>query len=186
RPGIVVLALLVGVAVNAGLNVVLVFGGAGLPAMGMQGSGLATFIATCCVALFLVLTISRHRALRRQEVFVRFFKPDMPAMAEVLRLGWPMGTTVVAEVALFTATSFMMGVIGPMELAAHGIALQLSGLSFMIPLGLSAATTIRVGRAFGAGNHADLRRAAMTSLGLGLAIACLSATVFLTVPHALI
>jgi len=110
----------------------------------------------------------------------------MPAIAEVFRLGWPMGTTVVAEVALFTATSFMMGVIGPMELAAHGIALQLSGLAFMIPLGLSAATTIRVGHAYGAGNHADLSRAAMTSLGLGLAIACLSATVFLTVPYALI
>lgn len=186
RPGIVVLALLVGVAVNAGLNVLLVFGGGGIPALGMQGSGFATFIATCCVALFLVVHISRHRALRQQEVFVRFLRPDIPAMVEVFRLGWPMGTTVVAEVALFTATSFMMGVIGPMELAAHGIALQLSGLAFMIPLGLSAATTIRVGHAHGAGNHADLRRAAMTSLGLGLAIACLSATVFLTVPHALI
>ncbi|MCO5146740.1 MAG: MATE family efflux transporter [Aquamicrobium sp.] len=186
RPGIVVIALVVGVAINAGLNVVLVFGGAGVPALGMQGSGLATLIATCCVALFLVVHISRHRVLRRQEIFVRFFKPDMPAIAEVFRLGWPMGTTVVAEVALFTATSFMMGVIGPMELAAHGIALQLSGVAFMIPLGLSAATTIRVGHAYGAGNHSDVSRAAMTSLGLGLAIACLSAAVFLTVPRALI
>ena len=186
RPGIVVLALLVGVAINAGLNIALVFGEAGLPAMGMRGSGLATFIATCCVALFLVLHIARHRVLRRQEIFVRFLKPDLPAMAEVFRLGWPMGTTVVAEVALFTATSFMVGVIGPMELAAHGIALQLSGVAFMVPLGLSAATTIRVGHAFGAENHADLSRAAMTSLGLGLAIACLSAAVFLAMPHALI
>lgn len=186
RPGIVVLALLVGVAINAGLNIALVFGGAGLPAMGMQGSGLATFIATCCVALFLAVHIARHRVLRRQEIFVRFLKPDLPAMAEVFRLGWPMGTTVVAEVALFTATSFMMGVIGPMELAAHGIALQLSGVAFMVPLGLSAATTIRVGHAFGAENQADLSRAAATSLGLGLAIACLSAAVFLAMPHALI
>lgn len=186
RPGIVVFALLLGVAVNAGLNILLVFGGAGIPALGMQGSGLATFIATCCVALFLVVYISRHRVLRKQEIFVRFFRPDLPAIVEVFRLGWPMGTTVVAEVALFSATSFMMGVIGPMELAAHGIALQVSGLAFMIPLGLSAATTIRVGHAAGAGNHADLSRAVMTSLGLGLAIACLSATVFLTVPHMLI
>lgn len=186
RPGIVVVALLVGVAVNAGLNILLVFGSAGIPAMGMQGSGLATFIATCCVALFLVVHISWHRVLRQQEIFVRFFKPDMPALREVFRLGWPMGTTVVAEVALFTTTSFLMGVIGSSELAAHGIALQLSGLAFMIPLGLSAATTIRVGHAYGAGNHADLSRAVTTSLGLGLAIACLSAAVFLTVPHVLI
>lgn len=186
RPGIVVLALLLGVAINIGLNILLVFGGAGIPALGMQGSGLATFIATCCVALFLVIYVSRQRALRRQKIFVRFFKPDMPAMIEVFRLGWPMGTTIVAEVALFSATSFMMGVIGPMELAAHGIALQLSGLAFMIPLGLSAATTIRVGHASGARNHADLSRAVATSLGLGLAIACLSAAIFLSVPHILI
>lgn len=186
RPGIVVVALLLGVAVNIGLNILLVFGGGGIPATGMWGSGLATFIATCCVTLFLVLHISWHRVLRKQELFVRFLKPDMPAIAEVFRLGWPMGTTIVAEVALFSATSFLMGVIGPMELAAHGIALQLSGLAFMIPLGLSSATTIRVGHAFGAGNPRDVSRAAGTSLALGLAIACLSATIFLTMPHALI
>lgn len=186
RPGIVVFALLLGVAINAGLNIVLVFGGWGIPALGMQGSGLATFIATCCVALFLVVYISRHRVVKKQEIFVRFFRLDMPAIIEVFRLGWPMGATVVAEVALFSATSFMMGVLGPMELAAHGIALQLNGLAFMIPLGLSAATTIRIGHAFGAGNPANLSRAAVMALTLGLAIACLSATVFLTLPHALI
>ena len=186
RPGIVVVALLVGVVVNAGLNILLVFGFAAIPPMGMQGAGLSTFIATCCVALFLAVYISRHRILRRQEIFVRFHKPDLPAIAETFRLGWPMGTTVVAEVALFTATSFMMGVIGTLELAAHGIALQLSGLAFMIPLGLSSATTVRVGHAFGARNVPNLSRAVITSLGLGLAIACMSATVFLTMPLALI
>jgi MATE family multidrug resistance protein len=186
RPGIVVVALVAGVAVNALLNLLLVFGGLGLPALGMRGSGLSTFIATCAVTLILVAYISRHPVLRRQELFIRPLKPDLPALVEVFRLGWPIGTTVVAEVALFTATSFMMGTIGPMELAAHGIALQLSGLAFMIPLGLSAATTIRVGHAFGRTDRHNLTRAAATSLGLGLAIACLSALVFLTMPRALV
>ncbi len=186
RPSIVVVALLVGVAVNAALNILLVFGGLGLPAMGMRGAGLSTIFATSCVVLFLVTYISRHRILRQQEIFVRFFKPDMPAMTEVFRLGWPIGTTIVAEVALFTATSFMMGQIGAMELAAHGIALQLSGLAFMIPLGLSSATTIRVGHAFGRRNREDVFKATTTSLSMGLAFAILSATIFLTMPHALI
>jgi MATE family multidrug resistance protein len=186
RPGIVLAALVGGVAVNAALNLVFVFGGLGLPALGMRGSGLATFISTFLVTLFLVLYISRHRRLRRQELFARPLKPDAPALIEVFRLGWPIGATVVAEVALFTATSFMMGTIGPMELAAHGIALQLSGLAFMIPLGLSAATTIRVGHAFGRADRANMSRAAATSLGLGLVIACLSALVFLTMPRALV
>jgi len=186
RPGVVLAALIAGVAVNALLNLVLVFGGLGLPALGMRGAGLATLIATCLVTLVLVAYISRHRALRRQELFARPLKPDVPALVEVFRLGWPIGTTVVAEVALFTATSFMMGTIGAMELAAHGIALQLSGLAFMIPLGLSAATTIRVGHAFGRADRHNMTRAAATSLGLGLAIACLSALVFLTMPLALV
>lgn len=186
RPGIVVVALALGMAVNVVLNVLLVFGGLGLPALGMAGSGLATFISACCIALFLIAYISRHPALRRQELFVRFLKPDAPAMIEVFRLGWPIGTMVVAEVALFSATSFMMGTLGPSELAAHGIALQLSGLAFMIPLGLSAATTIRVGHALGRDDHPDMARAAAASLGLGLAFACLSALIFLTMPRALI
>lgn len=185
-PGIVVVALVLGVAINAALNVLLVFGGLGIPALGMRGSGLSTLISTCCVALFLIAYISRHRVLRQQQLFVRFFRPDTPAIIEVFRLGWPIGTMVVAEVALFSATSFMMGTIGSMELAAHGIALQLSGLAFMIPLGLSSATTIRIGYAFGRGDHHGLTRAAMTSFGLGLAIACVSATMFLTMPYALI
>lgn len=186
RPGIVVLALTGGVAINAGLGTLFVFGGAGIPAMGMRGAGAATFLATCCVALFLIAYVARRRGLREQEVFVRFLKPDLPAMSEVIRLGWPIGATVVAEVALFTATSFMAGLIGPMELAAHGIALQLSGLAFMIPLGLSTAATIRVGQAWGAGALGDVRRAAAAALGLGLVVACLSALVFLTLPQPLI
>lgn len=186
RPSIVVAALVIGVAVNGLLNILFVFGGFGLPALGMHGAGLATLIATCCVVLFLIFYISRHRILRQQEIFVRFLKPDIPAMVEVFRLGWPIGTTIVAEVALFTATSFMMGQIGAMELAAHGIALQLSGLAFMIPLGLSSATTIRVGHAFGRQNREDVHRATVTSLAMGIAVAVTTATIFLTMPYALI
>jgi MATE family multidrug resistance protein len=186
RPGIVVVALLLGVGINVLLNIGLVFGSFGLPELGMRGSGLSTLIATSCVALFLIIYTSWHPILRQQEIFVRFFKVDRPALGEVFRLGWPIGMTIVAEVALFSATSFMMGTIGSIELAAHGIAMQLSGLAFMIPLGLSTATTIRVGHAHGSRDKANLARAAITSLGLGLFVATLSAMVFLTMPRALI
>src|SRR5690606_32722191 len=108
RPGIVVAALAFGVVVNALLGIQFVFGGFGVPAMGMHGAGLATFIATCCVALFLIVYITRHEVLREQQLFVRFAIIDMPALREVFRLGWPIGITVVAEVALFSAASFMM------------------------------------------------------------------------------
>lgn len=100
RPGIVVLALVLGVVVNAVLSVLLVFGGSILPPLGMRGAGMSTFIASCCVALFLIVYISRHRVVRQQAIFVRFFEPDALALVEVFKLGWPIGMTVVAEIAL--------------------------------------------------------------------------------------
>lgn len=185
RPGVVLSALLVGVALNLALNAWLVFGGLGVPPLGMAGSGLATFLATSCVAAFLIAYSALHPKLEVYAVLRKGLRPDRRALGEVLSLGAPIGITVVAEVALFAATAVMMGWVGPMELAAHGITLQFSSLVFMIPLGLSAAATIRVGWAYGRGDRQGASRAAATALGMGVAIACLSATAFLTVPHLL-
>ncbi|RUV30866.1 MATE family efflux transporter, partial [Mesorhizobium sp. M1A.T.Ca.IN.004.03.1.1] len=82
---------------------------------------------------------------RRYEIFVRFWKPDWHALLEVIRLGFPISVTILAEVSLFTVASLLMGYIGTIELAAHGIALQWASIAFMIPLGLSQAATVRVG-----------------------------------------
>lgn len=185
RPGVVLMALLLGVALNAGLNLWWVFGGAGLPALGMAGSGLATFVATCGVTLFLIAYSGWQPALRVHGVFDGLLQPDRAALREVFWLGWPIGITVVAEVALFSATAVMMGWVGPLELAAHGITLQFSSLTFMIPLGLSAAATIRVGWACGRGDRRGAARAATAALGIGVGIACISATVFLSMPQVL-
>lgn len=186
RPVVVVVALVAGVAVNAALNIVLVNGGAGLPALGMAGSGLATVIATTAIAGGLALYCHRQVAIRVHAIFSGFFRPGRAALADVFRLGWPIGTTVVAEVALFSATSFMMGWIGPLELAAHGIALQLSSLAFMLPLGLSAAATIRVGWMAGRSDRRGVARAAGIALMIGVGIACASAAVFLILPRQLV
>ncbi|MDD2868413.1 MATE family efflux transporter [Neomegalonema sp.] len=185
RPGIVLLALTLGGGLNLLLNLLLVFGGFGIPAMGMAGAGLSTFLATSCVALFLAAYGAWTPSLRVHAVFGRFLKPDAAALKDVFRLGWPIGITVVAEVALFSATAVMMGWVGPRELAAHGVALQYSGLAFMIPLGLSAAATIRVGRAHGRGDPEGVARAASAAMAIGLAFACLSALTFLTIPGVL-
>lgn len=186
RPVIAVVAMVGGVIVNAALNPLLVRGGLGLPALGMAGAGLATVISTAAVALGMVLYCARQRDLRPMTVFRGFRRPDAGALREVFRLGWPIGATVVAEVTLFSATSILMGWIGPHELAAHGIALQLSGLTFMIPLGLSAAATIRVGWLYGRDDRRGVVRAATTALVMGIGIACLTALTFLTVPEGLV
>lgn len=186
KPNIVVIALVGGASCNFILNLLLVFGFYGLPALGMTGAGLATFISTSLVALFLVLYSVKNKSMQHHKLFSQSLKPDIHALKEVFRLGWPIGITIVAEVALFTAMSFMMGWMGSLELAAHGIALQLSGITFMIPLGLSAAATVRVGWAFGAHNRTAVERSAKVAVLIGIGVACVSATIFVLFPEILI
>ncbi|MGD9942864.1 MAG: MATE family efflux transporter [Burkholderiaceae bacterium] len=186
RPGIVLFAIVMAGVLNAALNSVLITGGLGFPALGMAGAGLSTFVAMTCAAFFLVGYIHWNPALRDHEIFRRFFKLDLIAVKTVFKLGWPIGTMIVAEVALFSASSIMMGWVGAMELAAHGIAVQLSGLAFMIPVGLSAAVTVRVALASGRGDRRAVIRAAATGIFIGVLIACICAILFLSIPRTLI
>ncbi|MFA5665281.1 MATE family efflux transporter [Castellaniella sp.] len=183
RPTIVVIALAGGAVVNLVLNVTLVFGVAGLvPALGMRGAAWATVLATTCVALFLFWFAARHRSVRKHRLGRRILQPDRPALNDIFRLGWPIGITLVAEVGLFTATSVMMGWLGAHELAAHGIAVQLSGVAFMVPLGLSAASTIRTGWARGRDDRDGVACAALSAIFIGLGFAGFSAMAFLLLP----
>ena len=111
---------------------------------------------------FLVGYIQSRPDTRAYELFVRFWRPDWQAFWEVVHLGLPVGITMLAEVSLFAAGSLLMGQISTLQLAAHGIALQLASVAFMIPLGLSQAATVRIGIAHGQGDYANLVRAAIT------------------------
>src|SRR3546814_6052439 len=85
--------------------------------------------------LFPYTTRFRSPEFQRYELAVRAWRPDWDAFFEVVRLGWPIGLTIIAEVGLFAASSIMMGWLGTIQLAAHGIVLQLASIAFMIPLG---------------------------------------------------
>ena len=171
---------------NAALNWVLIFGHLGFPALGIQGAALAT--VGCNIVGFGVLAAycATQTQARTYELFVRFWRPDWPAFFEVVRLGWPIGATIIAEVALFYAASLMMGWIGVIQLAAHGIALQIASVTFMIPLGLANAATMRVGLALGSGDTVNLARAAVTVQVLSAIIAGAAAITFWLFPETLI
>ena len=104
----------------------------------------------------------------------------------MLFLGWPISLTIIAEVGLFAGSTLLVGWVGTIELAAHGIALQLASLVFMIPLGLSNAATIRVGTALGRREPANMHRAAVTALGLGGGVGVVGAIIFIALPGPLI
>ncbi len=124
--------------------------------------------------------------LRRFRLFQRFWRPDWAAFRQVQRLGWPIGLTSVAEGGLFIASALMMGWVGTVELAAHGIAMEAASLTFMLHVGLSSAATIRVAGFAGRAEAADLRRAAGTALVLSVVVALVVTLVFLAVPGAII
>ena len=184
RTQIVLWATLAAVAVNAALNYVLIFGHFGAPEMGLAGSAWASLAAQ--LASMVVIVAYAIRAVPEHELFVRFWRADWEALWRVFRLGWPIGITNIAEVGLFSAASLMMGWLGTVPLAAHGIALQLSSMTFMLHVGLSNVATIRSGRSLGAGDLAELRTGASTVIFLSLVFVVLTVITFLTIPNLLI
>ncbi len=186
RTQVVLWATLAGAVVNVALNWMLIFGNWGAPELGVRGAATATLVTQVVTVLLLALYAAWHPALRKFHLFQRFWRPDWPAFARVWRLGWPVGLTGLAEGGLFNASALMMGWVGTVELAAHGIALEAAALAFMVHLGLSNAATVRVGRAEGEGNPASLRDGALTAIVMSVGFGLLVVAVFLILPEQIV
>lgn len=175
RPRAAVLIVIAGVVVNAISNYGLIFGNWGLPRLELEGAAISSVIVHLVMALGLLGYVLRDRQFRRYYVLARFWRADWPLFREILRIGIPIGLINLAEVGMFAISVMLMGLIGTMQTAAHAIATQCAGITFMIPLGIAQAATIRVGYAAGAGDMAGVYRAGWSALGLGLAMAvCLA------------
>ncbi|MFT6169292.1 MAG: MATE family multidrug resistance protein [Celeribacter sp.] len=184
RTRVVLLAVIAAVVVNAGLNYLLIFGNLGLPEMGMAGAALASFIVSTLMMIGLI--IYAQIATPENELFRNMFKPDWDVFGMVFKMGFPIGLTSLAEVSLFNVAAIMMGWISTTTLAAHGIALQLSAIAFMMQLGLAQVATIRAGNALGRGDEADLRRGALVVTIMSLIMAAITCVVYLTFAEPLI
>ena len=185
RAGIVLYVTITILSINAFFAYALVLGHFGLPAMGIRGAAIVSLCVNMLSFLLLTAYIQSRAELRRYELFVRFWRPDWPAFREVVQLGLPIGFTMLAEVSLFTGASLLMGNIGTLELAAHGIALQLASIAFMIPLGLAQAGTVRVGVAHGRGDHLGVVRASWAVLVVASIIAIGGGLLFALIPTTL-
>ncbi len=184
RTQVVLWVTLASAVANAAFNWVLIFGNLGAPELGVRGAAIAS-ILTNVVAMAGLAVYARWRE-PQHEIFVRLWRADWGALNRVLRMGFPIGLTTLAEVGLFSAASVMMGWVSVEALAAHGIALQLATAVFMVHLGLSQAATVRAGRAYGRGDVEHLRRASAVAAALSLCVALVTVALFLTVPEPLI
>ena len=162
-----------GLVFNIFLNYVFMFGKLGVPAMGAVGAGWATAAVMWINLVLLVIYILGHH--RYAEIWqAEKVATDWQRTREMLRLGLPIALTLVNEVGMFSAVGLLMGSLGVVEVAAHQIAINFAGMMFMIPLGISAATTIRVGHALGEQRPLDARFRGLA--GISLAGMCMFAT----------
>lgn len=146
-----------GLACNVFLNWVFMFGHLGAPAFGAVGAGIASAITMWLMMLVLGTYVFLHPRYRPLGIFSRVPRPRGPILREIVALGAPIAISITAESGLFNAVSILIGTLGAEIAAAHQIAINLASTMFMVPLALSAATTIRVGHALGAGNAAAAR-----------------------------
>jgi MATE family multidrug resistance protein len=182
RTRAVLVVTLAAVGLNILVNWALVFGNWGFPELGARGAAVATIATQVMSLVALGIHAGISSDLRRFHLWQRFWRPDWQAMRQVWRLGVPIGLTGLAEGGLFQASALMMGWIGTVELAAHGIALEVASLAFMLHVGLSSAATIRVARFDGLGDREALRRAAQVAIVISLGVALASVALFLAVP----
>jgi MATE family multidrug resistance protein len=167
--------------VNVAANWLLIFGRAGAPALGVEGAGYATAIATWAMAL--VLGWLAWPLLGPQ---VRPWHPESMAwtpMGRMLRIGTPIGVQWFFESFAFGLTALFMGWMGTASLAGHEIALNMAALTFMVPLGVSGAAAAVVGRAIGRGDLSTARRDAVAAIVCGVGFMCISAVVFIAAPE---
>ena len=104
----------------------------------------------------------------------------------MLRLGWPIGVTMALEMGVFALAAYFMGWIGAPAVAAHAVALQLAALTFMVPLGLGQAATVRVGLALGRHDPKGVARAGWAAWLSGVGFMASMALMMWAIPRPLI
>jgi MATE family multidrug resistance protein len=186
RPKAAMVISIIGIVFNAVADYILIFGAFGLPAYGLLGAGIATALTELFLFLSLLVVVFVNRRFRRYHLFGRFWRPDWERFFEVWRLGLPIGLALVMETSLFASAGFLMGWIGTIELAAHQIALQCAAVTFMVPLGIGQAATVRVGLAAGQRDAEGVFQAGVTALGLGVLFMAVMAAIMLAIPEAIV
>lgn len=169
-------------AVNAFFNVALIHGRWGLPRLGIEGSAWATVIARVYTAA-LLLGWSFYRGPDLREIERRI---HWPTMRELLRLGGPASVQLIFEGGIFALVTLLCARIGAVAAAAHNVAMQVSSFTFMIPLGLSTAGSVRVGNAIGRNDLRAAARAGWSAVFFGASFMALSGVTMLATAHLIV
>ena len=176
----IVVAILAANVVNAVLNWMLVFGHVGMPALGPIGTGWASTLSRWFMLVVLLVLTTRRLGpyLRPAGREVVRLKP----LGRMLRLGVPIGAQFQLEMGAFAAVALLMGWLGTAQMAGHQIAINLASLTFMVPVGIAQAGSVRVGQAVGRGDPGAARIAMKSALIAGASFMAVTGLLFLTLP----
>ncbi len=183
RPIPVTIIIVMGILLNIAANYGLMFGNFGLPRLGLTGTGWATCIVHWFMFTCIALYVATKKPYRSFGVLRKLRTPDFGYFRELLQVGLPIGGSIGLEVTLFSATAFLVGTFGAVPIAAHQIAIQCAAITYMVPLGIGLATSVRVGQNIGAKNPAAAAISGYTGLGLSFIFMSCTALLFLIAPN---
>lgn len=166
--------------VNVFANWVFIYGNLGLPALGLDGAGIATIISRLFMALTLMAYVIKSKHFTTFDVTFKFRGLNFAVIKKILSLGLPSGLQYFFEMGAFVFAVVMIGWIGANEQAAHQIAINLASISFMVAIGISHAGSIRVGNAVGQQNISEIRIAGFAASVLGGSFMMLSGIIFVS------
>ena len=164
--------------INIAMNYVLIFGKFGFPEMGIKGAAIATLITRSL--LFLILFFY---TLKRFDIEWNWHKELFNKTAN---LGIPIAFGTLSEVLLFTVVTVLVGKMTIVASASHNIALNLASLTFMIPLAISSAASVKVGKEYGAKNKEGILRYSICTTTMSAIIMAFTCLIYLLLPELLV
>jgi MATE family multidrug resistance protein len=165
--------------INVGLNYLLIFGKFGFPEMGIIGAAYGTLVSRFIMVVYLWWLLKGRAKSKDYVTNIKFFVLDKLMLKKIISLGAPSAMQMFFEVAIFTAAIWLSGLLGKNPQAANQIALNLSSMTFMVAMGLSVASMIRVGNQKGLHQYLELRRIAVSLFLMGFIFAVIFASLFL-------
>jgi MATE family multidrug resistance protein len=168
---------IIGLLINIPANYVFIYGTLGFPALGGAGCGLATAIVYWSMRLGMVIYCLFSKKLNKANLFNQWCWPVFKKIKSILALGLPIAMSLLFEVSLFAIVAIILIPFGAQTVASHQVALNFTGLIFMVPLSIAMATTIKVGFAVGNKNIQQAKNYTIYAILLGLALACFTATI---------
>ena len=186
RPLPVTIITVLGLSLNVLANYVLMFGKWGFPELGVIGTGWASAIVYWFMFSSLLIITRSVNPFKSYKVIKYSGWIDLRYLKEVVRIGWPIGISHGVESGLFSVTALLIGLLGTASLAAHQIAIQCAAYTFMVPMGIGIAASVRVGQETGRKDPEAAQRAGFIAIGLATLFMAITAVLFWTIPNRII